>query len=106
MKTEANSKVEANTTRVGTQVHIKRARIKGVTADIVKHELRIVVAVAIDESSLAVRDDLAFWSFDETPVGIVLKPSRTQLGMQGFTLEPGERAVAEAENKGSDDEAS
>jgi hypothetical protein len=72
---------EPNVTREGKHVLVKRARLDGVKADIVKRQLRLTIVVTLDEASLSVRDDLAFWAFDETPIGLVLKPSRTQLDM-------------------------
>ncbi len=66
---------EQNVTREGNTVRVKRSFVNSVKADLVKRE------IMLDESSLAVRDDMAFWAFDETPVALVLKPARTQLGL-------------------------
>ncbi len=96
---------EPNVTREGKTVHVKRSFVKGVTADFVKHEIKLTLAITLDESSLSIRDDMAFWAFDETPVALVLKPARTQLGLPGLTLDPDERAVAEDMMRGDDEDA-
>ncbi|CAG0947429.1 hypothetical protein ANRL1_04101 [Anaerolineae bacterium] len=73
---------ELNVTRGDNKsIHVKRSFVKGVTADLVKHEIKLTLTITLDESLLAVRDDMAFWAFDETPVALVLKPARTQLGL-------------------------
>lgn len=81
---KSNPSIEPNVTRDGKNVLIKRVLISGVKADMIKRQLKIILDVTLDESLLAVRDDLAFWGFDETPLGLELKPSRTQMGMDSL----------------------
>lgn len=99
-------KIEPNVTKTGNTIRVNRSFVKSVTADLVKREIKLTMTITLDESSFAVRGDMALWAFEASPVALTLRPLQMQLGLQGLTLEPDERAVAETMSGDGDDEDS
>jgi len=62
-----------------TQIEIKNATIAAVKADFVKREVRLTVSFTLNDDALALREQLAFLAFDESPISLSLQPMQLKL---------------------------
>jgi hypothetical protein len=76
-----------NVIKNGKTVHVERCTVVGAKADFGKKEIRLTMSITLDESSLEVRNELAYWQFDATPIKMTLKPIEQQLGLPGLTVD-------------------
>ena len=65
-------KKPGNVTKVNSTIQAEVAYIGSVTADFVKGQMVVKLTIKLDESALSVREDLAFFSFDNTPVRVMI----------------------------------
>jgi len=68
-----------NVSRDGKTIKAQRAYVTSAKADFAKRVVKLSIEITLDESALAVRDDLAFWTFDKTPIRMTLKPVPSQM---------------------------
>lgn len=59
--------------------YVNRATLTAVRADFVKKEIRLTIAVRLDDKSLAMRDVLTALAIDEQPLLVTLEPIEASL---------------------------
>lgn len=78
-------KIEPNVTREGKIIQIKRVFIEEARASYTKRRLVLSFSLALDESSFSIKDELALYKLDETPIALTLRPILYQPEMPGIS---------------------